>query len=144
MCNNVKFQYPAEFVPLSDEDGILAIEGTAWFVQLLQRIPDLTVNPELCQEDWGVVIFARRNGRKFWIGVSMWPEGEHAWLAHFHHDAFSWIQKLSASGKAELRRLVTDFHQVLASEEAVTEIKWHLESEMMRANPREFSSPDVA
>jgi hypothetical protein len=144
MCNNVIFRNPAEFVRLSDEDGILAIEGAAWFVKLLRKIPDLTLDPELCQADWGVVAFARRNGKKFWIGLSMWPEGESAWLAHFHHASFSWIQKLSASGKAELRLLVADFHKILASEETVSEIKWYLESEMAHANPREFSSPDTS
>jgi hypothetical protein len=141
MCNNVSFRYPAEFVRLSSEDGILAVEGAGWFVELLQKVPDLEIDRRLCQEDWGVVVFARRNKKKFWIGLSMWPEGEHAWLVHFHHASFSWHQKLSASGKAELERLVGDFHKVLVDLETVSEITWYLESEMSGANPRTFSTP---
>lgn len=141
MCNNVSFRHPAEFARLSSEDGILAVEGADWFIELLQRVQNLEIDPNLCQEDWGVVVFARRNNKKFWIGLSMWPEGEHAWLAHFHHASFSWIQKFSASGKAELDCLVAEFHNVLANQACVSEIAWHLESEMRLANPRTFSAP---
>src|SRR5689334_22419672 len=73
---NVTFRYPAEFVPLSDEDGILAVPGAEWFVKLLRRVPGLELDEQLCQEDWGVVIFGRRAAKKFWIGLSLRPDGE--------------------------------------------------------------------
>jgi hypothetical protein len=121
---NVSFRYPAEFVAISDVDGVLAISGAQWFVDVLRRIPRLEVNDNLCQEDWGVVAFIRRNSKKFWIGLSLWPEGEHAWLAHFHHGPFAWWQRLSPSGQHELRQLVADAHDVLASDPAVYDVVW--------------------
>src|SRR5687768_8224690 len=116
MRNNVTFRYPAEFVTVSEDDGILSVAGADWFVSLLRRIAGLSVRSELCQEDWGVVVFAERGGKRFWIGLSFWPEDEPAWLAHFHHHSFAWLQRWSAAGKRELERLVSDFQSVLASE----------------------------
>src|SRR5580765_1914740 len=101
MRTNVTFHHPAEFVPASEEDDILATTGAQCFVTLLHRVPGLDTTQELCQEDWGVVIFARRAQKKFWIGLSAWPEGEHAWLAHFHHGVYAWVQRLTSSGKTE-------------------------------------------
>ena len=109
MRKNVTFRHPAEFVPVSGGDGILATAGAGWFVPLLRRIDGLSVQGELCQEDWGVVVFAERSGKRFWIGLSFWPDGEQAWLAHFHHHSFAWLQRRSAAGKRELERLVSDF-----------------------------------
>lgn len=77
MRNNVTFRHPAEFIPVSEDDGILATAGADWFVSLLQRIDGLSVQSELCQEDWGVVVFAERAGKRFWVGLSLWPEHEH-------------------------------------------------------------------
>src|SRR6266480_712439 len=108
MRTNVRFRHPAEFVPVSDEDGILAVSGAQWFVSLLRRVPGLEIDDELCQEDWGVVAFVRRHQKHFWIGLSFWPDGEHTWLAHVHHRSFAWLQRLSPSGKIELNRLVSD------------------------------------
>lgn len=87
MRNNVTFRHPAEFV--ETEEGILSIDGVAWFVDLLRRIDGLGVDATLCQEDWGVVVFAQRAGKRFWIGLSLWPEDEPAWLAHVHHHSFA-------------------------------------------------------
>jgi hypothetical protein len=127
-------------MPLSDEDGILAVTGARWFAELLVRVPGLEINLELCQEDWGVVIFARRNQKKFWIGLSPWSD-EGFWLAHFHHGSFAWLQRFSSSGNNELKALLVGVHDVLANETAVTEIAWHKESEMSKAEPTSFPTP---
>ena len=141
MRTNVSFRHPAEFLSVSDEDGILAVAGAQWFVSLLRRVPGLQINEELCQEDWGVVIFARRDQKKFWIGLTMWPDGEHAWLAHCHHGSSAWMQRISSSGKRELRRLVSNVHSVLSSEPAVTDIIWYEESQMRKPQPDGFTTP---
>ena len=51
--DNVTFQHPATFVPVAEAEGIMSIDGAAWFVDLLGRIPRLVIDPDLCQEDWG-------------------------------------------------------------------------------------------
>lgn len=140
MRTHVTFRHPAEFV--GDEDdggGILVISGAHWFVSLLRRVSRLELDEDLCQEDWGVVLFARRNQRKFWIGLSAWDEG--AWVAHLHHGPFAWLQRFSSSGESELRRLLVDVHDVLASEPAITEIAWYEENEMTKPKPTGFTTP---
>jgi hypothetical protein len=114
MRANVTFRHPAEFV--GDEDdggGVLAVRGAEWFAALLRRVPGLELDDDFCQEDWGVVFFARRKQKKFWIGLSGW-DVEGAWLAHFHHGSFAWLQRFSSTGKSELKRLLVDVHDVLA------------------------------
>ena len=83
------------------EDGgdLLAVRGAQWFASLLQRVPGLQIDEHLCQEDWGVVCFVRRNQKKFWIGLNAW-DSEGAWLAHFHHGSFAWLQWISEVGHA--------------------------------------------
>jgi hypothetical protein len=144
MRTNVTFRHPAAFVPISEEDGTLSVGGAGWFVSLLQRVNGLQVEGELCQEDWGVVVFARRGQKRFWIGLSVWPDGERAWLAHVHHGSFAWLQRLSPSGKRALQRLVSDVHGVLKSDPAVSEIAWYDENEMRTANPKGFPTPNEA
>ena len=61
MRTNVSFRHPAPFVPLPDTEDILAVGGTQWFADLLRRVPDIGIDREPCQEDWGVVFFVRRN-----------------------------------------------------------------------------------
>ena len=140
MRTNVTFEHPAEFVPVSDEDGILTVSGAQWFAELLRRVSGLEIDQDLCQEDWGVVFFAQRNEKKFWIGLSAW-DAEGAWLAHFHHGSFAWLQRFSSSGKNELKRLLADVHEVLASEPAISHIAWHEESEMSKPQPAGFPTP---
>ncbi len=142
MRTNVTFHHPTGFVPVSDSDAILSVIGGQWFATLLRRVPNLEIDERLCQEDWGVVIFARRSQKRFWIGLSMWPEGEHAWLAHFHHGSFAWLQRFSSSGQREVQRLVNDVHRMLASEPAVSDIAWYEESQMTKTAPEGFASPD--
>jgi hypothetical protein len=143
MRNNVSFRHPAKFVPLSDEEGILSVGGADWFVALLRRVDSLSVERELCQEDWGVVVFTERAGKRFWIGLSLWPEGEQAWLAHFHHGSLVWLQRWSTAGKRELERLISDFHSVLAREPAVRDIAWYHESDMRRAHAPSSATPNA-
>lgn len=141
MRTNVTFHHSAEFVRLSDEDGILAVGGAQWFVSLLRLVTGLQIEEDLVQEDWGVVIRARRDRKSFWIGLSMWPGGEHAWLAHFHHGSFAWLQRFTPRGNSELERLVADVHRVLASEPLVSDIVWYDESQMRKAQPSGFATP---
>ncbi|EDY18573.1 hypothetical protein CfE428DRAFT_3958 [Chthoniobacter flavus Ellin428] len=146
MRTNVTFCYPAEFVRVSDEDGILSVAGAGWFVSLLERVSGASIESELCQEDWGVVAFAERAGKRFWIGLSGWGprEDDSAWLAHFHHHSFAWLQRWTTAGQRELERLTIDFHSVLASEPRVTDIAWYPEGEMKKAHPHGFSAPNAA
>jgi hypothetical protein len=141
MRTHVTFRHPAGFVPLSDEDGILSVAGAEWFVSLLKQVPDLAVRSDLCQEDWGIVAFAERSERKFWVGLSTEEEG--AWVAHFHHGSWAWLQRLSPSGNRALQRLVQDFHRVLANQAAVSEITWYREDDMMKQRSGSSSPEDA-
>jgi hypothetical protein len=140
MRTRVTFRHPAEFVPLSEEDGILAVSGAQWFAAILRRISGIEIEKDLCQEDWGVAMFARRNRKKFWIGLSAW-DAKGAWLAHFHHGSFAWFQRFSSSGKNELKCLLANVHEVLASEAAVSAIAWHEEGELNKPQPAGFPTP---
>ena len=101
---NVTFRHPAEFVgDQEDGGGVLAVHGAQWFAAILKRVPRLGLDVNLCQEDWGVVFFARRNQKKFWIGLSAW-DSDGAWLVHFHHGSFTWSQWFSFRGNDELER----------------------------------------
>jgi hypothetical protein len=141
MRTNVTFRHFAEFVgDQEDGGGVLAVSGAHWFAALLKRIQGLQLDEDACQEDWGVVFFARRNHWKFWIGLSAW-NSEGAWLAHVHHGSFAWLQRFTAAGKNELKRLFADVHDILASEPAITEIAWHEESEMSKPEPGGFPTP---
>lgn len=100
----------------------------------------MQIGEDLCQEDWGVAIIAQRNQKK----VLDRPEcvgRRGAWLAHFHHGSFAWLQWFSLSGKKELRRLLVDVHDVLASDTAISEIAWHEESERGKPQPAGFPTP---
>jgi hypothetical protein len=140
MRTNVSFRHPAKFVPLPDTEDILAVGGAQWFADLLRRIPEIEIDRELCQEDWGVVVFARRNQKLFWIGLSAWYDDQ-SWLAHFHHGSFAWLQRFSASGKTEMKRLLADVHAVLSGEPAVSDIVWYEEKETRKARPSGFATP---
>ena len=144
MRTNVTFRHPAEFVPVSEDDGILAATASGWFVELLQRIEGLEIGSPLIQEDWGVVVIAERDNCRFWIGVSLWPEGESAWLAHVHHRTFAWLQRLSSHGRKELLRFAIDLHAVLESDQAVRDVSWYRQADMARANPPGASTPTAA
>lgn len=135
MRNNVTFCHPAEYIEAPDSDGILGVRGVDWFVTLLRRVADLEIDDELCQEDWGVVIFARRHGKKFRIGLTCWPEEENAWWAHVHHGSFAWLQRFTRTGNEELKRLVSDIHDALAGDPMVSAIAWYSEREVQKVKP---------
>ena len=141
MRTNVTFRHPAEFVgDQEDGGGILAVRGAQWFAALLRRVPGLELEEDLCQEDWGVVFFTRRNQRKFWIGLSA-GHADGSWLAHFHHGSFAWLQRFNSSGKSEFGRLLAEVHAVLKHDSAVSGISWHDEKAVRDPAPRAFATP---
>jgi hypothetical protein len=144
MRTNVSFRHPAKFVSIPEVEDVLAVSGALWFAELLRRVPGLHVVPDLCQEDWGVVLFCRRDERQFWVGLSLWPDGENEWLAHVHHASFAWLQRFSKTGKAALERFVVDLHHVLAGEPSISNIEWYHERGMRTANPHAAARPDDA
>lgn len=141
MRNHVSFRCPETFTPVSEEsDGILSVEGARWFAALLRRVPDIQLDEELCQEDWGVVFFASRNNRSFWIGLSAW-DGDHSWLAHLHHGSFAWLQMLSRSGGRELHGLIEDVDHALTTDPQISDVAWYREKDMNRGDPQGSRSP---
>ena len=140
MRTHVSFRHPVEFVPLSKEDSVLGVDGAQWFRALLGQVPDLQIEDDLCQEDWGVVLFARRDQKRFWIGLSSWGS-ESTWLAHFQHGSFAWWQRLSASGKSTMQRFLIDVHEVLSTESVISDIVWYNEGETRKSHPIGFPTP---
>lgn len=138
---NVVFRYPMPFVSWPDTDGVLSVDGAGWLVELLRQVPELDVQNELCQEDWGVVAFAERAGKRFWIGLSQWPDAEDAWLMHVHHGSFQWLQWFSSSGRLALEELVCAVAEALKKHEGITDVAWYHERAMMSANPLGAASP---
>jgi hypothetical protein len=138
---HVSFRHPAEFVPISDEDGILSTTGADWFVKLLERIPGLEIDRDLCQEDWGVVVFAERDGMKFWIGIGGPYNEEGQWLILLNHGSFAWLQRFRKSGREALQQLAIDFHQVLTGDPAVSKIQWYEPRETQKAEPVGHTTP---
>jgi len=130
MRNKVLFQHPAEFVPNQDTEGVLSVDGAIWFLEILQVIPGIHVDEERCQEDWGVVFFARRNGSRFWIGLSAWMDDDADWLVHVHHRSFAWFQRWSRSGRDEFKQLVLDLHRVMESQAEVSNLRWYNRQEL--------------
>jgi hypothetical protein len=124
MRTQVIFRHPAPFVPAEEDSPVLSAKSAGWFAALLEKIDGLSVDADVCQEDWGAVFFAARGGRKFWVGLSAAPDGE-GWLVHLHHGSFAWLQRFSAAGTGELQRLAADLHRVLAAESAITAIAWY-------------------
>jgi hypothetical protein len=141
MRNNVTFCHPAEFVSISEGDEILSTTGAAWFIDLLSAVPGLEIDSRLCQEDWGVVAFLQRGGKRFWVGLSFWPDGDHSWLAHFHHRSSAWLQRVTKSGNAEFERLIKDFHTVLSNSPSIAEVSWYGEREIAKPNAPGSASP---
>jgi hypothetical protein len=141
MRNNVTFCHPAPFVRYSEQDGILAASGADWFANILRKVPALQVDPKMCQEDWGVVISVSRNGKRFWVGLSMWPEGESAWLAHFHQRTFAWLQRITSAGERELDALIGDVQDTLLRDPSISRLTWYREADMNTARPNGSPTP---
>lgn len=134
MRNTVIFHHSAPLVVVSDEDGVLSVEGAGWFLDLLGTIPGIDLDQDVVQEDWGVVVRARRAERSFWIGLS--TMGEHEWVAHVHHDSFAWLQRFSAGGRAARAALVGDVDHALRIANA-SGLKWFDESDLNLRAPAE-------
>lgn len=138
---NVVFRYAMPFVSLPDTDGVLSVDGADWLVEVLRQVPGLNVQSELCQEDWGVVAFAERDRKRFWIGLSQWPDAEKAWLMHVHHGSFQWLQWFSSSGRLALEELVCALDDVLKKHQQISDVAWYHERAMTNANPMRAASP---
>lgn len=132
MRNTVTFRYPAPRAVVSDEDGVLPVEGAGWFVALLGNVPGLELDAKPVQEDWGVAILARRGGRSFWLGLS--AMGEHEWVVHVHHGSFAWLQRLSSGGRAARAALVAELHRVLGEANA-SAVEWFDERDAALRSP---------
>lgn len=141
MKTNVSFVCAEEFVPVSEEDGILSAKGAGWFVARLKAITGIEIADELCQEDWGVVVFAKKNGKRFWIGLSQLPDGEHCWLAHVHHAPWTLLQRISSSGRAALDDVVRDLDGVLKRDPKVSHVRWIHEEDLQKARDTWSDSP---
>jgi len=124
MRTNVIFRCAQEFVASDEEEGILGVRGASWFVERLKRIPGLAIDQRLTQEDWGVVIFSQKNEKMFWIGLSLYPDGENCWLAHVHHAPWTLLQRFTAKGKAALHDLVNEIDAMLRADATVTDVRW--------------------
>jgi hypothetical protein len=140
MRNYVTFGFPTAWIPVSEEDGILSVSGAIWFVDILRNIPNLSIEREPCQEDWGVAIFVRYSSLRFWIGLSFWEENK--WLAHVH--VASWFKRLRRSGRDGISHLTVDLHRALSAEVKVNGIAWHREEEMTLSSLVGANSPDTA
>jgi hypothetical protein len=143
MRTHVTFRHPAEFVPVSEDDGILSITGVEWFLTILRQVPDLELDPDLCQEDWGVVVFARRTSGRFWIGVSMGPgfaPEEDDWIVHVH-GATSWLQRLSGAAAPAVDRLAHDLHIALQADPLVADVQWFTQRELNQGHRQGAPTP---
>jgi hypothetical protein len=133
----VTFKYPAPYVGAPKSEDILGIEGATWFVEILRRIPSIEIDPELVQEDWGILVWVRRGGKAFWIGLS--SEGDEAWIAHVHHDA--WIQRVTPSGKRARYELVRALERAL-HDAGATSMLWFEERDISLRQPGTPSCTD--
>ncbi len=126
MRNTVTFQYPAPLIVVPGTEDVLSVEGAGWFLGLLGTTPGIELDQEVAQEDWGVAIFARHVGRRYWIGLS--AMGEHEWLAHVHRHPFAWRQWFSPGGREARAVLVGGVDRALRTASA-RGLKWFDESD---------------
>ena len=118
----VRFGHPAPFIPYSPDDGILSTKGVEWFVSILRDVRCLKVDPDLIQEDWGVVVFVELNDEKFWCGISAEEDGY--WLAQLHLRGLALLRRIGRSGNRQLERLSAALHVTLEADPSVSEIDW--------------------
>jgi hypothetical protein len=137
--NHATFRHPEALEAHPDELDTLTIAGVDWFVDVLREIPRLAVDRELCQEDWGVVVFGRRDGFTFWFGLSYWDEEE--FVAHVHHRGL--LQRFRAAGRVAYATTIADLHVALSQHHSITHVAWHYESELDRSTSRGAASPDA-
>jgi hypothetical protein len=134
MRNTVRFQYPAPLVVVSDEDGVLSVEGAGWFLDMIKTIPGINLDQGVVQEDWGVVVCAHRTGRSYRIGLSS-TGYEHEWVAHVRHH-LAWLERFSPRGRAAREALVGELGLALRAANA-SELKWFDESDLNLRAPAE-------
>jgi hypothetical protein len=139
MRNLVTFEYPAPYVGASKSEDILGVEGVAWFIEILRRIPSLEIEGDLVQEDWGVVAITRHAKKTFWIGLSAEREGE--WIAHVHHPDFAWVQRVTRSGKRARYELVRALEAAL-HDAGATSMTWFEERDINLRGPGTPSCAD--
>lgn len=135
MRNTVSFHYPAPLVVVSDEDGVLSVEGAGWFLDMIRTIPGIDVEQSVLQEDWGVVVRVRLAGRSYRVGLSF-TGNEHDWVAHVRHHSFAWLERFSPGGRAARAALVGEVDRALRTANA-SALKWFDESDLNLRAPAE-------
>jgi hypothetical protein len=134
MKTNVTFLCPEEFVRVSEDDGILSAKGADWFVTKLKKISAFAVDDRVYQEDWGVAIIGKRKEKRFWVGLSFFPDGEICWLVHVHHGPWTFLQRVLPSGKAELYELARDLDRVLKADATVSRVRWYRAEDLQKGH----------
>jgi hypothetical protein len=142
MRTQVSFRFPAEFIGSEEDEGILGVNGAVWFADRLRQVSGLSVAPRFIQEDWGVAIPAERARQRLWIGLGVFGDG--VWIAHLHLSPFARLLSFLPSRRGELLALSRDLHSVLASDSAVSEIRWYDERDMKRPPYKWSPTPESA
>jgi hypothetical protein len=127
MRKAVSFDYPAPFIGTeADDAGVLSIKAAGWFANLLQSIPELIVDPNLCQEDWSVVIFTKRQKKPFhfyfWNGLA--EEPRRSWIAEVSHGDLLGFHRFIPKSREGLDKLISDFHTALVRSPSVSRVTW--------------------
>ena len=142
MRSSVSFKFVTEFVGADADEGILGIKGADWFVRRLQQIPEITVVPNLIQDDWGVAILVTRKRRQFWFGLGVF--GDDTWIAHLHRYPLGVLEYLLPPHKRQFDALLKEFHAVLATDPAISEIRWYEERDLRRSTRKWAAYPNNA
>jgi hypothetical protein len=142
MRNTVVFTIPnVRWPEETDEDDfsdILETKHAGWFADILRRIDWIKIDPELCQEDWGVVAFASHDNLQFWIGLSYGGDADNEWIAHVHHGSFAIVQRYTKKGKQAQQQLAVELDRALRAAGATT-VRWYDNDDRAFAKP--FDSP---
>ncbi len=135
MRTNVTFRHTAKFVPLSDEDGIIAVNGAQWFAALLRRVQALEIDENLCQEDWGRRVICPTQ----WTKVLDWTKCVER-KRHMARPLSPWFTGVVAAVRFVWQERIEAFvgrcSPALAGDAAISDIAWYEESEMHKPQPR--------
>jgi hypothetical protein len=126
MKKAASFEYPAPFIGTDeDEGGVLSVNGARWFASILNTISGLEVDSDLCQEDWGVVIFVKRNKNPFdvflWGGMS---ETANLWIVELRYGGIFGFQRFWPDARLEFARVLHDLTEALNHDSSVSNIQW--------------------
>lgn len=135
MRNTVSFHLAAPLAVVSDEDGVLRVAGADWFLDTLRTIPGIELDQRLVQEDWGVIVCAHRDGRRYRIGLSS-AGHEHEWVAHVRPRSFAWVERFSPGGRAARTALIGEVDRALRAAHA-SGLRWFDESDLNLRAPAE-------